>query len=82
MLANLGAHLNDIALWGADLDHAGPVAVEGTGKFPPKGNLWDVNLSLIAIALGRGRGVRPPRLIQALRPPRPEPLDDAAAARL
>jgi hypothetical protein len=30
-----GAHLNDIALWGADLDHAGPVAVEGTGKYPP-----------------------------------------------
>ena len=42
MLANWGAHLNDIALWGADLDHSGPVTVEGTGKFPPKGNLWDI----------------------------------------
>ncbi|HSA03029.1 MAG TPA: Gfo/Idh/MocA family oxidoreductase, partial [Candidatus Paceibacterota bacterium] len=44
MLANWGAHLNDIALWAADLDHTGPVIVEGTGKFPPKGNLWDVVL--------------------------------------
>ncbi len=42
MMANWGAHLNDIALWGPDLNHTGPVAVEGTGKFPPKGNLWDV----------------------------------------
>ncbi|MBI4661603.1 MAG: Gfo/Idh/MocA family oxidoreductase [Verrucomicrobia bacterium] len=44
MMANWGAHLNDIALWAADLDHAGPVAVEGTGAFPPKGNLWDIIL--------------------------------------
>ena len=42
MMANWGAHLNDIALWGADLDHAGPVGIEGTGKFPPQGNLWDI----------------------------------------
>ena len=42
MLANWGAHLNDIALWGADLDHTGPVGIEGTGTFPPKGNLWDI----------------------------------------
>ncbi len=42
MMANWGAHLNDIALWAADLDHSGPVTVEGTGKFPPKGNLWDI----------------------------------------
>ena len=42
MMANWGAHLNDIALWGADLEHTGPVVVEGTGKFPPKGNLWDI----------------------------------------
>jgi predicted dehydrogenase len=42
MMANWGAHLNDIALWGADLDHSGPVTIDGTGKFPPKENLWDV----------------------------------------
>jgi myo-inositol 2-dehydrogenase / D-chiro-inositol 1-dehydrogenase len=42
MMANWGAHLNDIALWGADLDHTGPVEIEGTGKYPPKGNLWDI----------------------------------------
>lgn len=42
MMANWGAHLNDIALWAADLDHTGPVAIEGTGTYPPPGNLWDV----------------------------------------
>lgn len=42
MMANWGAHLNDIALWGANLDHTGPVRIEGTGRFPPAGNLWDV----------------------------------------
>jgi len=42
MMANWGAHLNDIALWGADLDHTGPIEIEGTGKYPPKGNLWDI----------------------------------------
>lgn len=42
MLANWGAHLNDIALWAADLEHTGPVAVRATGTFPPAGNLWDV----------------------------------------
>jgi len=44
MMANWGAHLNDIALWGADLDHTGPVEIAGTGKYPPQGNLWDVIL--------------------------------------
>lgn len=42
MMANWGAHLNDIALWGAGLDHTGPVEVTGTGKYPPAGNLWDI----------------------------------------
>jgi myo-inositol 2-dehydrogenase / D-chiro-inositol 1-dehydrogenase len=42
MMANWGAHLNDIALWAADLDHTGPIRIEGTGTFPPQGNLWDV----------------------------------------
>jgi predicted dehydrogenase len=42
MLANWGAHLNDIALWAADLEHTGPVEIEATGHYPQKGNLWDV----------------------------------------
>lgn len=42
MMANWGAHLNDIALWGAGLDHSGPVEISGTGKYPPTGNLWDI----------------------------------------
>lgn len=42
MMANWGAHFNDIALWGPDLNHTGPATIEGTGKFPPKGNLWDI----------------------------------------
>jgi predicted dehydrogenase len=42
MMANWGAHLNDIALWGAGLEHTGPVEIEGTGKYPPAGQLWDV----------------------------------------
>lgn len=42
MLANWGAHLNDIVLWGADLNETGPVEIEATGKFPPAGSFWDV----------------------------------------
>ncbi len=42
MMANWGAHLNDIALWGAGLDHTGPMEIEGTGSYPAKGNLWDI----------------------------------------
>jgi len=42
MLANWGAHLNDIAMWGNNTEHIGPVEIEATGKFPPAGNLWDV----------------------------------------
>lgn len=42
MLANWGAHLNDIALWANDTERTGPVEIEGTGTYPPAGNLWDV----------------------------------------
>ena len=42
MLANWGAHLNDIVLWGAALDETGPVEIEAAGKFPPPGSFWDV----------------------------------------
>lgn len=42
MLANWGAHLCDIALWAVDLERTGPISVEGTGTYPPRGNLWNV----------------------------------------
>ncbi len=44
MIANWGAHLNDIALWGADLERTGPVEISGTGTYPGPGNLWNVIL--------------------------------------
>ena len=42
MILNWTTHLNDIAQWGNNSDRTGPVAVEGQGKFPPSGSLWDV----------------------------------------
>ncbi len=42
MLANWGAHLNDIALWGMDAERTGPIGIEGTGKPAPPGSLWNV----------------------------------------
>lgn len=42
MLANWGAHLNDIALWANDTDRTGPLEIEGRGQYPPAGNLWDI----------------------------------------
>lgn len=44
MMANWGAHLNDIALWAMDCERTGPVSLEGTGTYPPEGHLWDVLL--------------------------------------
>lgn len=42
MLANWGAHLNDIAMWANNTEHTGPIEIEATGKWAPKGNFWDV----------------------------------------
>jgi len=42
MITNWGAHLNDIAQWGNNTDRTGPIEVEGRGKQPPAGSLWDV----------------------------------------
>lgn len=42
IMANWGAHWNDIAMWAMDTEKTGPVEVEATGTFPPEGNLWDI----------------------------------------
>lgn len=41
MLMDWVGHHVDIAHWGLDLDHSGPVAVRGRGEFPRRGALWD-----------------------------------------
>jgi myo-inositol 2-dehydrogenase / D-chiro-inositol 1-dehydrogenase len=44
MITNWGAHLNDIVQWGNNTERTGPVEVEGKGKYPPRGSLWNVLL--------------------------------------
>jgi len=41
MITNWGTHINDIAQWGNDTEHTGPVEVEGKGTYPSDG-LWNV----------------------------------------
>lgn len=41
LITNWGTHLNDIAQWGNNTDRTGPVEVEGSGHYPPKGSLYD-----------------------------------------
>ncbi len=36
-LTDLGAHFNDLAQWGNNTDHTGPVEFEGRGEFPRDG---------------------------------------------
>jgi myo-inositol 2-dehydrogenase/D-chiro-inositol 1-dehydrogenase len=57
MLANWGAHLNDIALWAMDTDRTGPIEVEGTGRYPTSGGLWDV-ISEFEVRYTFANGVR------------------------
>jgi predicted dehydrogenase len=45
MLTNWGTHLNDVAMWAADLDRTGPVEIEATGVYPPRDSFWNVLLS-------------------------------------
>lgn len=40
-LAGWGIHNYDIVHWALDLDHTGPVAIEGQASYPPTGDLCD-----------------------------------------
>jgi predicted dehydrogenase len=42
MITGWGAHHVDIAHWGMDMEHTGPVEIWGTAEFPKSG-LWDVH---------------------------------------
>ena len=42
LITNWGTHLNDIVQWGNNTERTGPVEVEGTGRYPPPGGMWDV----------------------------------------
>jgi myo-inositol 2-dehydrogenase / D-chiro-inositol 1-dehydrogenase len=42
MITNWGAHLNDIALWGANCERTGPVEIEGRGVYQRVGRMWNV----------------------------------------
>lgn len=57
MMANWGAHLNDIAMWANDTERTGPIEIEGTGQYPPAGNLWDV-ISSFEVHLRFANGVQ------------------------
>lgn len=41
MLTDWGAHVIDLAHWGADTEYTGPETVVATGEFPPEGELYD-----------------------------------------
>jgi len=56
MITNWGAHLIDIAHWGADLERTGPVRIQGTGVFP-ENELWNV-LQQFNIDYEYGSGVK------------------------
>jgi len=56
VITNWGTHLVDIAQWGLDTDHTGPVEIVGKGEYPKSG-LWNVLLSF-AIEYRYASGVR------------------------
>ena len=41
MITDWGAHMVDLAQWGHDSEHTGPVAVEGKGDFPPRDAVYN-----------------------------------------
>ncbi len=40
-LTDWGAHLIDLAQWASGHQQTGPVEVEGSGRFPPRGAVWN-----------------------------------------
>jgi len=50
MITGWGSHMNDIAQWGNDTEHTGPVKIKATAKFPDRG-LFDVHTFFHAEAL-------------------------------
>ncbi len=48
MVTNWGAHLIDIAQWGANTERTGPVEVEARGTWPAKDSFWNVMLTFEA----------------------------------
>jgi len=48
MICNWGYHLIDIAQWGNNTEHTGPVEVEAKGAYPPPDSLWNVETSFEA----------------------------------
>ena len=45
MITNWGSHLDDGAMWCADLERTGPVEIEGAGAYPPPESFWNVLLN-------------------------------------
>jgi predicted dehydrogenase len=43
MITGWGAHHFDTAHWGMDLEHTGPLKIEGKGEFPPQDRIWNVH---------------------------------------
>jgi len=41
MVTDWGAHYIDMAHWGMNVEHTGPLSVEGAGTFPPRAALWN-----------------------------------------
>jgi predicted dehydrogenase len=41
VLTDWGAHMIDLAQWGHDTEHSGPIWVEGRGDFPPRGAVFN-----------------------------------------
>ncbi len=44
MITNWGTHLNNGAMWCADLERTGPVEIEAAGEYPPAESFWNVLL--------------------------------------
>jgi len=43
MITGWGAHHFDTAHWGMNLEHTGPLKIEGKGEFPPQDRIWNVH---------------------------------------